>query len=206
MRRERGPIFVYAHQPSGLAAGATRLVGLLRGRAREHVDLFADAVLQAEAQREDLKTTAIGDDRPVPGHEAVQPAQVAHRLRARSQQQVIGIGEQYACTQVAQLGRRDALDATGGADDAEEGRFDAAVRRVQQARPRVAVARLVGDLEANGQGSRNRVEENRRPSQPLSEISQPPMPTTDHTAMLCRSMGSPLRYTDAGEAATNCIA
>ncbi len=106
---------------------------------------------------------------------------------------MIGIGEQHAGTQVAQLGRRDTLDAAGGADDAEERRLDAAMWRVQHASTSVAIARLMGELEKNRQGSRSRVAENRRPSQPFSEMSQPTIPTADHTPILCRSNGSPLR-------------
>ncbi len=85
MRGERGAIFVHTDQPGGLAARTACLVGLLRARAGEHRDLFADAMLQAEAQREDLEAATVGDDRSVPGHEAMETAQVTHRFRARSQ-------------------------------------------------------------------------------------------------------------------------
>ena len=101
-------------------------------------------MFQAEAQREHLESAAVGHQRAIPGHEAVQAAQIAHRLCSWSQQQVIGIGQKHACTQVVQFSRRDAFDTTGSSDDAEERRFNAAMRGMQHACPRVAVPRLMG--------------------------------------------------------------
>jgi hypothetical protein len=76
----------------------------------------------------------------------VQPAQVAHDLRARPQEQVIRVRQQHACAQIAQLGRCDALDTACRADDAEERRLDITVRRAEGARPCAAAARLVRDV------------------------------------------------------------
>ena len=46
-------------------------------------------------QAEELKTAAIGEDRAVPAHETVQPAQGRHHLVARPQGQVIGVGQDH---------------------------------------------------------------------------------------------------------------
>jgi hypothetical protein len=44
-------------------------------------------------QAHDLEAAAVGQDRFVPAHEAVQPAQPLHPLRARPQHQVIGVAQ-----------------------------------------------------------------------------------------------------------------
>ena len=45
------------------------------------------------AQRDDLEAARVGQDRPVPVHEPVQPAEARDPLVARAQVQVIGVGE-----------------------------------------------------------------------------------------------------------------
>ena len=45
------------------------------------------------AQAEDLEAAGIGQQRPVPAHELVQPAQLAHQLVPRSQIEMVGIAQ-----------------------------------------------------------------------------------------------------------------
>ena len=61
------------------------------------------------AQAEDLEAAAIGQDGMWPAHEAVQPAEARHQLRARPQQQVIGIREDDAGADGLQIVRRRRL-------------------------------------------------------------------------------------------------
>ena len=87
-------------------------------------------MFEPKAQREQLKAATVGDDRTIPAHEAVQPTQITDDVRARAEVEVVGVCQQDLRAQVAQLVRRDALDTAGRADDAEEWRFDTAMRRV----------------------------------------------------------------------------
>src|SRR5215831_7961178 len=112
MRGERGAVLVHAHQACGLAAWAASRIDLVR----KHADLLTDAVLQPEAQRKHLVTPAVGDDRSVPVHEAMQPAQLLDDVRARPQEQVVRIGQEHASAELPQLSWCDAFDAASGAD------------------------------------------------------------------------------------------
>ena len=46
------------------------------------------------AQREDLEAAGVGQDRPVPAHEAVQAAELGDQLVAGPEVQVVGVAEQ----------------------------------------------------------------------------------------------------------------
>ena len=72
-------------------------------------------------QAEDLETAAIGQDRAVPAHEGVQPAQFRHDLFARPQGQVIGVGQHHLCPGAAELLDLQSLDARQGAHGHEGG-------------------------------------------------------------------------------------
>src|SRR6266699_3289440 len=135
----------------------------------------------------------------------MQAAEPANGFGTRPQEQMVGICQQHVRTKLAQLGRRDAFDGARRADRAKERRLYGSMRRVQHASPCAAVTRRVGDLELNAQGRRSRFEK-RRPISPSSEISQPAIPTRDHSPRLCRLICSPLMYTAAGEAATSSMA
>jgi len=57
------------------------------------------------AQREDLKPTGVGKDRPLPAHEAVQAAELGDQVLSRAEVQVIGVAEQDRRAERAQLVR-----------------------------------------------------------------------------------------------------
>ena len=90
-------------------------------------------------QGEDLKPAAVREDRPVPVHKAVQPAAGLDHLVSRSDRKMIGIGELHLAADLFQIGRgQSALDGGLCADVHEKRRPDGAVRRMQQAEPRVS--------------------------------------------------------------------
>ena len=45
------------------------------------------------SKRKDLKTAAVGKDRTIPGHKAVQSAHITDQTIARANMQMVGIGE-----------------------------------------------------------------------------------------------------------------
>ena len=69
-----------------------------------------------------------------PGHEAVQPAQLADQFVAGAQEQVIGVGQDDAGVEILrEVALGEPFDGGLRADRHEDGRFDVAVRGVQQA-------------------------------------------------------------------------
>src|SRR2546427_7451249 len=69
-----------------------RELGAQEMRAAVEMRLEPDAVFTDIAQRtqaEDLKSAAVGEDRPVPSHEPVEPAQTRHRLLSGPQEEVV---------------------------------------------------------------------------------------------------------------------
>src|SRR5262249_13190881 len=58
--------------------------------ASERDAVFVDA-RDRVAKREDLEASAVGEDRPVPRHEAVEPTEVADELVSRAEVQVVGV-------------------------------------------------------------------------------------------------------------------
>jgi hypothetical protein len=82
--------------------GPQQALDLHRAFGREHVprsvemagerDAFLGDLAQVR-QAHDLIAAAVGQDRAVPAHEFVQPAQPRHALRAGAQHQVIGIAQ-----------------------------------------------------------------------------------------------------------------
>ena len=99
-------------------------------RAEEHA-LVGD--LAEVAQAEDLESAGVGEDGARPGHEFVQPAELADQLVAGPQEQVIGVGEDDLGVELAgQIALHDAFDRGLRADGHEDGRFDDAVRGVDQ--------------------------------------------------------------------------
>ena len=62
------------------------------------LDLVGDA---PEGKRKHLETTGIGDDRPVPAHELVKPAELGDPLAARRQHQVVGVAEDHLVAEPA---------------------------------------------------------------------------------------------------------
>ena len=96
----------------------------------------------------DLEAAAVGEDRAVPVHEAMQAAHLGDEVVAGAEGEVIGVAEDHAGAGRFELVGRQALDGGLGADGHEDRRIDGAVRRVQTA----AAGGAVGgqDLEANG--------------------------------------------------------
>ena len=90
-------------------------------------------------QRPHLKAAGIGQDRPRPVHEFVQPAQSSNPFRPRAQHQVIGVGENALGAGFGDRVRRHRLDRSGGADGHERWRVDGPMRRQQAAGPGLAV-------------------------------------------------------------------
>src|SRR5579864_5129327 len=98
MRGERRAVVVNAHETSSLTSWSPA-----GGRfIWKHTNLFADPVLEARAQRKNLKSAAVGDDRAVPTHEAVQSTELLDDLCSGPQEQVVRVGQQHRRTDVAQ--------------------------------------------------------------------------------------------------------
>jgi len=124
---------------------------------REHVpgavihggELDAVVIDAARAlQAEHLEAPGIGEDRPVPAHEAVQSAVRRHELGSGPEVQVVGVGEHDTRAQLGEVARLHALHRGLGADGHEAGRLDVAVRRLEARDPGTPVARLDREREA----------------------------------------------------------
>ena len=61
------------------------------------------------AQREDLEAARVGEDRPVPGHEAVQPAELGDQLVAGPEVQVVRVAEHDLRARARELARVEPL-------------------------------------------------------------------------------------------------
>src|SRR5437899_1482354 len=123
---------------------------LRRQKARGPVERRAelDAVVAALAelgQAEDLEDAGVGEDRAVPAHEAVQAAEVAHDVRTRAEQQVVGVTEDDLRAGGLEVFGRERLDRRLGANGHEDRRVHHAVRGGEPAAARGAVGRE--DLE-----------------------------------------------------------
>jgi hypothetical protein len=66
-------------------------------------------------QREDLEAAGVGQDRPVPGHEAVESPELGDQVGARAEVQVVGVAEQDLGAELTELRRVDRLDRRLGA-------------------------------------------------------------------------------------------
>ena len=75
---------------------------LLAARPPAALDLVGDA---AVGEREDLEAAGVGDQRPLPAHEPVQPAGVGDPLRARRDEQVVGVAEDQLVAELGDLAR-----------------------------------------------------------------------------------------------------
>ena len=100
-------------------------------RLEQHA-LFGD--LAQAVETEDLKAAGIGEDRPRPGHELVQSAELADGLVPGPQIQMIGVAQDDLGVQVVQqIARQDAFDGRLRADGHEHRSLDVAMRGVQNA-------------------------------------------------------------------------
>ena len=102
-------------------------------------------------QREDLESTRIRDQRPVPPHEPMQPAGGGDPVRARRDEQVVRIAKHHLVPQLRHLGRLQPPHRPLRGQRDERRRPDRPVRGVQHARPGCAVAGL--DIEPQPSGS-----------------------------------------------------
>jgi cyanate lyase len=99
------------------------------------------------AHREHLEAARVGDDRVLPAHEVVQPAEPLDPLVPRVEEQVIGVAQHHVVAEVAHLGRREAADRGLGRQRHERGRAHLAVGGAQHPGPRPR-ARIAGqDLQ-----------------------------------------------------------
>ena len=98
-------------------------------------------MLKAEA----LESAAVGENRPVPGHEAVQPAQAFDYLDSGSQVEMVGIGEDYLRADGLEVGRVERLHGPQGSHRHERGRRHVAVRRMKRSAAGATISRIQGE-------------------------------------------------------------
>ncbi len=151
-----------AHEPPrAVEIGAERHALLLdrqdRARALAACPGLRGAALDlvghgAVPHREHLEPARVGDDRPVPAHEAVQPAELADQLVAGRQEQVERVPQHHVVAEVAGLADLQRLDDGLGRERDERGRADLAVGQLERPRPGVRVRRAGADVEAGHGG------------------------------------------------------
>jgi len=70
------------------------------------VGLELDSVFAQGAELgegENLESTGIGEDRAVPAHELVEPAELAHDFVARPEVQVVRVSEDHGCAHLDEI-------------------------------------------------------------------------------------------------------
>ncbi len=115
---------------------------LVAALAAAALDLVGDA---AVGEREDLEAAGVGDQRPLPAHEAVQATGRGDPLRPRRDEEVVGVAEDHLVAELGHLVRFEPTHRSLCRQRDEGRRLDRPVRGVQDAGPRGAVARP--DLE-----------------------------------------------------------
>ena len=118
------------------------LRAVLAAGAAAALDLVGDA---AVGEREDLEAAGVGDQRPLPAHEAVQPAGGGDPLRPRRDEQVVGVAEDQLVAELGDLGRFQPAHRPLRRQRDEGRRLDRPVGGVDDARAGAAVTGL--DLE-----------------------------------------------------------
>ena len=107
-----------------------------------HVAIEAHALLlyfSQLGQGKNLKAAAVREDRPVPGHEAVQTAEAFYEPVARADVEVIGVGQLDLAAYILQiLCRERTLYRALRADVHEHRRLRRAVRTAEFPAPRAA--------------------------------------------------------------------
>src|SRR5205823_5251891 len=123
----------------------------VKGAIQMRAELYAViGELTEAAQAEDLKAAGIGEDGVGPGHETMQTAELADKLGAGTQEQVIGVRQQDLDAQLfGEVALSEAFDGGLGADGHEYRRFDRAVRGVEPAGARAGLRALGEDLEGD---------------------------------------------------------
>ena len=108
--------------------------------------LFPDPPQVGEAPH--LEAARVGQDGPVPGHEAMEATELAYQLGARAQEEMVGIGEHDLGAGRGEIGRGQALDRALRRHRHEGRRLDRAVRGAHPAEASGAVG--PDELEAEG--------------------------------------------------------
>ena len=107
------------------------------------------------AQAEYLESAGVGEDGPVPRHELLHAAELAHHLHARPQIQVIGVVQQDLDAKLFQHVLRHAFDCANGADRHENWRLHLAMRRKEASGARFAVDGPQSESEKTSQSDCN---------------------------------------------------
>ena len=90
-------------------------------------------------ERHDLIAAGIGQDWPVPAHEAMKAAKARDALGARPQHQMIGVAQDDVRARRLDVVEEHRLDRRRGAHRHESGRPDRAPWRCDLAEPRAAI-------------------------------------------------------------------
>ena len=131
-------------------------------------------------QAEKLVPAAIGQNRAVPTHEPVKPAQSGDYLISRSQGQMICVGENNLAACRRQILRRQSLHSRLSADGHESRCVHLTVRKRETARTGFALGVLSGDEKLQGRIHRTSIGPSELP------------------AMNCRTRGSSEARTSSG--------
>lgn len=107
--------------------------------------LFIDLAQFAKA--EDLKPATVSQDRSVPVHELVQPAEPRHAFVTGAQVQMVGVAEDDLDTDLLQLLRQHPFDRALGADRHEGRCFNPAPACVYRATACLCIMTQVVQLE-----------------------------------------------------------
>ena len=139
-RRKRRAV-VERHDDVASKRVLDRQAALRSHRQKRPVEVGAerDAVVRdctPIGETQHLEPPAVGEDRTLPSHEAVQAAEAADEVLPRAQRQMVGIAENQLETEGGEVLRRHRLDRARGADGHERGCFDLAVLCCHPAPPR----------------------------------------------------------------------
>ena len=130
-----------------------RLLGCEAMRGAVNVTLEGDAVVVNFAglrKREDLKTARVGEHGPLPLHELVQAAHVAHEFVAGAQVEMIGVAQYERSIDILEMFGREGLDRCLCAHGREDGCAQVAVRGGKNARTGAMIFGCDGELEHGG--------------------------------------------------------
>ncbi len=125
-----------------------RAFGRQRPPSAVHVALKLHAVfvdLAKAFERKHLKAAGVGEQRPFPRHELVEPAELGDHILAGPDVQVVCVGQDDLRADGLEVGGRERAHRRLGADRHEHRRLDGAVGQGQRARARGA--RLAVDPE-----------------------------------------------------------
>ncbi len=85
--------------------------------------------LSCGGEAEDLEAPAVGQDRPRPLHQLVQPPEVPHHFRSRPDREVVRVGQDHRRAEVGELVRPDPFDGPSRPDRHEGRGLHRPVRR-----------------------------------------------------------------------------